>query len=86
LNIVSDRRVEQRRPSAKDATALADNLTNEDASRGAGEEAGVVDAATGLTETEAARRLVLYEENARAERRVGALERLPGFFWGRSPG
>ncbi|MGA9599539.1 MAG: cation-transporting P-type ATPase, partial [Methylocystis sp.] len=55
--------------------------TKGDASPGADEEAVVADAAAGLTETEAARRLVLYGENALADRRVGALERLVGFFW-----
>ena len=40
---------------------------------------------TGLTEVEAARRLAQYGENALTERRVGAVERLAGFFWGPIP-
>ncbi|HTO79510.1 MAG TPA: plasma-membrane proton-efflux P-type ATPase [Methylocystis sp.] len=43
------------------------------------------DASAGLTDEEAARRLVQYGENALTERRVGALERLAGFFWGPIP-
>ena len=43
-------------------------------------------ASAGLTETEAARRLVQFGENALVEHRVGALERLLRFFWGPIPG
>jgi H+-transporting ATPase len=40
---------------------------------------------TGLTEAEAKRRLAQYGENALAEHRVSALERLAHFFWGPIP-
>ncbi|MGE3266494.1 plasma-membrane proton-efflux P-type ATPase [Methylocystis sp.] len=43
------------------------------------------DAATGLTEAEATRRLAEYGENALVEQRIGAFERLAGFFWGPIP-
>ncbi|WP_171015227.1 plasma-membrane proton-efflux P-type ATPase [Methylocystis sp. B8] len=43
------------------------------------------DAAVGLTEAEAARRLAEYGENALVEQRIGAFERLAGFFWGPIP-
>lgn len=39
----------------------------------------------GLTETEAARRLAQYGENALVEHHVGVLERLAHFFWGPIP-
>ena len=39
----------------------------------------------GLTETEAARRLQQYGENALAEHHVSVLERLAHFFWGPIP-
>ncbi len=45
-----------------------------------------VEAAIGLTEAEAARRLAEYGENALTEHHVSALERLTRFFWGRSRG
>ncbi len=41
--------------------------------------------AAGLSEAEAARRLVQYGENALAERRTGVLERMARFFWGPIP-
>jgi len=40
------------------------------------------DAANGLTEAEAARRLGQYGENALTEHHISALERLARFFWG----
>ncbi|MEZ5785746.1 MAG: plasma-membrane proton-efflux P-type ATPase [Xanthobacteraceae bacterium] len=43
------------------------------------------DAATGLTDAEAARRLAQYGENTLAEHHVGVLERLARFFWGPIP-
>ncbi len=44
------------------------------------------DAASGLTEAEAERRLAQYGENALAEHHVSVFERLPIFSGGRSPG
>jgi H+-transporting ATPase len=44
-----------------------------------------LDPSAGLTEAEAARRLVKFGENALVEHRVGVLERLLGFFWGPIP-
>ena len=41
--------------------------------------------AAGLSETEAARRLAQYGENALSEHHVGVLERLAHFFWGPIP-
>ena len=43
------------------------------------------DAANGLTEAEAARRLGQYGENALTEHHISALERLARFFWGPIP-
>ncbi len=43
------------------------------------------DAADGLTEADAARRLIQYGENALAEHHISAFERLARFFWGPIP-
>ena len=48
-------------------------------------EALTADAAAGLTEAEAARRLAQYGENALAEHRISVFERLARFFWGPIP-
>jgi H+-transporting ATPase len=43
------------------------------------------EAAAGLSDAEAVRRLAQYGENALAEHHVGAFERLARFFWGPIP-
>ena len=64
---------------------MSDTIANEGALAKVEADESAPDASAGLTETEAAQRLAKFGENALAEHRVGAFERLAGFFWGPIP-